>query len=64
MKVRTEEVKTTRLMLTVNTLGVFGRDSDEVFIANSINNSIILINIIVISISNRHLHWQRWGCCN
>ena len=31
MKVKMEEVKATRLLLVVNTLGVFGRESDEVY---------------------------------
>ena len=35
IKVKMDEVKGTRLMLVVNTLGVFGRESDEVLSSSS-----------------------------
>ena len=39
MKVKMEEVKATRLVIVVNTLGVFGRDSDEVSSSSSTSTS-------------------------
>ena len=39
MKVKMEEVKATRLLLVVNTVGVFGRDSDEVLSASPTSHS-------------------------
>ena len=46
VKVKTEEAKATRLLLVVNTLGVFGSPADEVlsndFILHHINNVHVL----------------------